>query len=75
MYPETIENKTKRVLEKIKLANIAKQFYLAGGTALAFYLCHRESIDLDWFSDGSFSNADLKKELSTWLILLLILRE
>jgi len=52
-------------LEKIGLTGITKQFYLAGGTALALYLGHRESIDLDWFSDQSFSNDDLKKELST----------
>lgn len=65
MHPEAIESKTRNVLEKIRLIGITKQFYLAGGTALALYLGHRESIDLDWFSDQSFSNDDLKKELST----------
>jgi predicted nucleotidyltransferase component of viral defense system len=27
-----------------------RQFYLGGGTALALYLGHRHSIDLDWFT-------------------------
>ena len=34
---------------------LAKQFYLTGGTALAaFYLQHRYSEDLDFFSDQEF---------------------
>jgi len=28
----------------------SKQFYLAGGTALAIYFGHRQSVDLDWFT-------------------------
>lgn len=44
-----------KVLEKIyktdRYTEIAKEFFLTGGTALAaFYLHHRESIDLDFFS-------------------------
>jgi len=34
---------------------IVENFYLSGGTALAsWYLHHRESVDLDFFSDHSF---------------------
>ena len=51
-------------MEKIGQSNIGKKFYLAGGTALAIKLGHRQSIDLDWFSRENFSNTDLKKELS-----------
>lgn len=64
MYPESISEKTRTVLEKIGQSNIGKKFYLAGGTALAIKLGHRQSIDLDWFSRENFSNTDLKKELS-----------
>ncbi len=64
MHPESISQQTKRVLEKIAKSDIAKNFYLAGGTALAIQLGHRESLDLDWFSKDSFFNADLKKELA-----------
>lgn len=29
-----------------------RQFYLAGGTALAIYFGHRHSVDLDWFTEN-----------------------
>lgn len=37
--------------------NLREKFYFTGGTALSvFYLKHRESEDLDFFSDKSFSD-------------------
>lgn len=38
-----------------KLANFKEDFYLAGGTALALYFGHRDSVDFDFFSSKSFS--------------------
>jgi hypothetical protein len=64
MYTESIDKKTNRVLGKIKASGIARDFYLAGGTALALQLGHRMSIDLDWFSAKSFSAAKLKNALA-----------
>ncbi|MBI3952715.1 MAG: nucleotidyl transferase AbiEii/AbiGii toxin family protein [Candidatus Doudnabacteria bacterium] len=64
MHLETINAPTKRVLEKIAKSGIAKDFYLAGGTALAIQLGHRMSEDLDWFSPDKFSGDDIKKGLS-----------
>ena len=64
MFSQSIDEKTKRVFEKIAQSKIAKNFYLAGGTALAIQLGHRESIDLDWFCQTDFSNRDIKDELS-----------
>jgi predicted nucleotidyltransferase component of viral defense system len=64
MHPETINNQTKRVLEKIGKAELGNKFYLAGGTSLAIHLGHRISIDLDWFSGKNFSNRDIKEKLS-----------
>lgn len=64
MYPESINAKTRLVLEKIKKSSLAPNFYLAGGTALAIQLGHRESIDLDFFCREEFSNSKLKEELS-----------
>ena len=64
MYPEAIDPKTAFVLEKIGESNISADFYLAGGTALALQLGHRQSIDLDWFSRLEFSNQQLKERLS-----------
>jgi len=64
MHIETINEQTKRVLDKIKKFGAAKSFYMAGGTALAVHLGHRASIDLDFFSQKSFSTAELKNKLS-----------
>ena len=47
---EVLEVKTKKALEKIGESKIFADFYMAGGTALALQLKHRQSIDLDWFS-------------------------
>jgi hypothetical protein len=42
------------------------RFYLVGGTAIAFYLGHRESLDFDLFRQKSFNNSSLKKEINDW---------
>jgi hypothetical protein len=51
MHQEALTKNTKSVLEAIGDSDIAKDFYLAGGTALALYFGHRFSIDLDWFAE------------------------
>lgn len=38
-------------------------FYLAGGTALALQLGHRDSIDFDFFSEKSFSTKELSQKV------------
>ena len=64
MHLETISSETKRILAKIAKSKIAREFYLAGGTALALQLGHRQSIDLDWFLKYPFSNSEIKKGLA-----------
>lgn len=64
MFKESINQKTRPVLEKISQSDLVERFYLAGGTALAIALGHRESIDLDWFSQDDFSNQAIKAQLS-----------
>src|SRR5437870_361966 len=39
-----------RVLRQIGKLLTPREFYLVGGTALAAYLGHRRSVDLDWFT-------------------------
>lgn len=51
-------------MEKISQSDLVERFYLAGGTALAIALKHRESIDLDWFFQADFSNQEIKAQLS-----------
>lgn len=50
MYQESLTPSTARVLNAVAKSGLTKNFYLAGGTALALYFGHRFSIDLDWFS-------------------------
>lgn len=64
MREEVINAKTKRVLESLDKIEIIKNFYLAGGTALALQLGHRKSVDLDLFSKKNFSTEELKTVLS-----------
>ncbi|RMF96848.1 MAG: hypothetical protein D6734_03155 [Candidatus Schekmanbacteria bacterium] len=64
MYTKAINEKTKSLLAKIRSLRFVSDFYLAGGTSLAIQIGHRQSIDLDFFSKGSFSVPDIRKELS-----------
>lgn len=45
------------------IQKIFRNFYLAGGTALIFKFNHRESIDLDFFSENPFSFRRLSAKL------------
>lgn len=50
-FPQTLTTQTKNTLTNFKKApELLKEFYLAGGTALALQLGHRVSVDLDFFS-------------------------
>ncbi len=51
MHQEALTKNTKNVLDALNSAGIVKDFYLAGGTALALYFGHRFSVDLDWFAE------------------------
>ena len=64
MYQKIINNKTQRVLQSLISVGKIQDFYLAGGTALALQFEHRESIDLDFFSQEKFDNNRLKQKLS-----------
>lgn len=64
MREEVINKKTKRLLVELAKSGLIKDFYLAGGTALALQYGHRKSIDLDWFSRDSFKTVKLKKDLT-----------
>ncbi len=64
MHTETLAPETGRVLGTIKGASFIGDFYLAGGTALALHLGHRESVDLDFFSSLDFSLETLKRGIA-----------
>ena len=52
----------KKIFDKVSEDPVlSKQFYFTGGTALsAFYLHHRESEDLDFFSETDFEDARIE---------------
>ena len=64
MHEESLTKNTKRVFEALGKSTLTKDFYLAGGSALALYLGHRFSVDLDWFSEKFLCTLDFKKQLS-----------
>lgn len=61
-----LQDKTKEVLsELIETAPFLARYSMVGGSALALYLCHRKSEDLDFFTyDDSFSRQEILSYLS-----------
>jgi hypothetical protein len=59
LFYETLVGEQRRVLEKLGAVAAARGFYLAGGTAIALQLGHRESVDLDWFTQERIPNPEL----------------
>ena len=47
LHTETVERTTLELLRQLQAERATESFCLAGGTALALYLGHRKSIDLD----------------------------
>lgn len=53
MHPEILSDKQLSLLPYLKGFN--RKFYLVGGTAMALYLGHRQSIDYDLFCEKPFA--------------------
>jgi hypothetical protein len=56
-HPEALSAAQAKVLRQLGPVATEQAFYLAGGTALAGYLGHRRSVDLDWFSSDRMEDA------------------
>jgi hypothetical protein len=56
-HPEALGAAQARALRLLGPVVTERAFYLAGGTALAAYLGHRRSVDLDWFSGEPIEDA------------------
>jgi hypothetical protein len=63
MQQESLSKNTKSVLETLSNSEVIKDFYLAGGTALALYFGHRFSVDLDWFSKDFNYSLSFRRKL------------
>ncbi|MBP7636137.1 nucleotidyl transferase AbiEii/AbiGii toxin family protein [Candidatus Ozemobacteraceae bacterium] len=59
MFPESAPPAVHRAIELLRPVVEGKGFYLAGGTALAFHLGHRRSVDLDFFTASDFDGSSL----------------
>lgn len=63
LQTQTVEGTTFELLKKLMQDNKLSQFNLAGGTALALYMGHRMSIDLDLFTPQDFNASALEEYL------------
>lgn len=61
LHWDILDQKRKDLLPLLK--SFKKDFYLAGGTALALQLGHRDSIDFDFFTSKSFSTENLFRQV------------
>ncbi len=58
LYYNTVNNLLKRSLLQLMHSKVFESFRLVGGTALSLQLGHRESIDIDLFSDAEYGTID-----------------
>ncbi len=65
MFWHVIDGVRREVLNKLLHLMPVQDAYLAGGTALALQLGHRESIDFDWFTAFPFEVAQVESRLQT----------
>lgn len=61
LHLDILDEKRKSILPI--LSSFKGDFYLAGGTALALQIGHRDSIDFDFFTENDFDNLKLKAEV------------
>lgn len=59
MYLNVLPAGHEEVIKKISAYPFTKNFYLAGGTALALQLGYRESVDFDFFNEQDFNPEEL----------------
>ena len=60
LYYNTVNELLKNTLITIMNASVFNNFRLVGGTALSLQIGHRESIDIDLFSDIDYGTIDFK---------------
>lgn len=61
MHKEILTKEQVALLPLLKI--FSKDFGLVGGTAIAFYLGHRRSIDFDLFTFQKFDNLSIKRKI------------
>jgi len=64
MYPTVLTQRQNSLLEVIK-KEFARDFYLAGGTAIALQIGHRRSIDFDLFTNQDIKRNSIKRSFDS----------
>ncbi|MFA5432396.1 MAG: nucleotidyl transferase AbiEii/AbiGii toxin family protein [Candidatus Paceibacterota bacterium] len=61
MFYNVLDKKRREILPLFK--SLKKDFYLAGGTALALQIGHRDSVDFDFFSKKNIDTEEIFKKI------------
>lgn len=67
MFEEILPKNAKKSLALIGESGLLKNAYLAGGTALALQIGHRESVDFDFFTMRAFNETAMVQRLNKLL--------
>ena len=62
--PGVISSKIFSLIQELQAISELKEFYLDGGTALALQLGHRNSVDIDLFTQNNFDSKKLGEFLA-----------
>lgn len=64
MHKEILSEAQVKILSLLR--EFSDEFGMVGGTAIALFIGHRESIDFDLFSVKEFDNLDIKRKISKY---------
>ncbi|MCK9400284.1 MAG: nucleotidyl transferase AbiEii/AbiGii toxin family protein [Bacteroidales bacterium] len=64
LHTEAVDASILELLKLLQSKEYLKGFYLAGGTALALYFGHRNSVDIDLFSNFNFDSAGILENIN-----------
>ena len=64
--PFVIKPATFKLIQELQQKPFLKEFYLVGGTSLALQMGHRNSIDIDLFTQNEFDDGELIENLSSY---------
>ncbi|HEX2396157.1 MAG TPA: nucleotidyl transferase AbiEii/AbiGii toxin family protein [Bacteroidales bacterium] len=63
LHTESVEDSTLELIMLLQDKEYLKGFYLVGGTAIALFIGHRKSVDIDLFSNFSFDETTLLENI------------
>jgi hypothetical protein len=64
LQTKAVDEKVLGLIRRIQSLSCMNGFFLVGGTALALFLGHRKSIDIDLFTDSAFDEQPILEQLA-----------